>query len=100
MEKEKIQNWKTPKWHKDFGDPRKELSLLKNLCLFILKLNPYYSFEIEYIEEGYMAVNIYKEGKYIGECQVVDQEINKIGLFLESGKEIYIFKKEDIKKHI
>jgi len=99
-EKEKIKSWKIPTWHKDFGDPKKEISLLKDLCLYILNMDSAYSFEIEYIEEGYLSIQIYKNGNYFGEFQVVDSDNNRTGLFLTNGDEFYLSKKEDIRKYL
>ena len=99
-EEKKIQDWETPKWHKDWGDPRIELALLKDLCLFIIKLDPSFSFEIDYIAEGYVAVEAYKKEKHIVDFQVVDQNLLKIGCFFSDGREVYLLKIQDIQKHI
>ncbi len=89
-EQEKIKKWVTPKWHKDFGDPEKEMRILKDTCLFVAKLAPSLSFEIDHFEPGYIRVEIYKERSLYGEIYGTDVEKNQIGLFLESGEEIYI----------
>lgn len=99
-EVEKINKWKIPKWHKDYGDPKKEVKLLQDICLFILSLGFKYCFEIEYVEEGYLGVNIFKNKVYFGSIQVVDIEDNKVGLFTENGEEFYINHKEEIKKYL
>lgn len=95
-EKEKVQNWEAPQWHRDFGDPDKELSLLKAFCLSLLELDSFYSFQMEYLEEGYIAVNIHKRGRYIGQCQVIDQEIGRMGFFSKDGDEVYTFDKNGV----
>ncbi len=76
-----IKNWEIPIWHKDCPDPKKEIALLQNVCLFVLSVNEAYTFKIEYIEEGYLCVNGFKKGKKIVEMHVVDADKGKIGLF-------------------
>jgi hypothetical protein len=96
----KIESWKSPVWHSDFGNPEMELSLLKKLCLFINSLNSDYHFELDCFEEGYMRVEISKENEALLEIYIVDVKEEKIGLFFKSGHEFYINKIEDVTKYL
>ncbi len=96
---EKIESWKSPKWHKDFGNPTLELSLLKKISLEILSLESAYDFELDCYEEGYMNVNVSVDDRTFVEIHVAEVDINKVGLFFEDGREIYVNDVKDIATH-
>jgi hypothetical protein len=87
-EKQKIIGWSAPVWHEDFGSSDVELEKLKLICLAVMSLNLNYSFGLDCFEEGYMAVNFYKNETLVGSIQVVEEE--KFGIFFEDSREIYI----------
>lgn len=87
-EKQKIIAWSVPVWHEDFGSSDVELEKLKLICLAVMRLNLSYSFELDCFEEGYLAVNFYKNEMLVGSIQVVEEE--KFGIFFEDCREIYI----------
>lgn len=85
--------WKIPVWHKDFGDPRIELNLLKQFCNKLLQSNNSYSIELDCFEEGYMKVDIYKKSIKYGEVYITELNGKKqYGLFITKNndeEEIY-----------
>lgn len=87
-EKQKIIAWSAPVWHEDFGSSDAELEKLKLICLAVMSLNLSYSFGLDCFEEGYLAVNFYKNETLVGSIQVVEKE--KFGIFFEDSREIYI----------
>ncbi|MBL4661913.1 MAG: hypothetical protein JKY19_16255 [Alcanivoracaceae bacterium] len=90
MDNNYIFKWDAPKWHVDFGNPQKELVLLKKACLFLIEINNNFTFELDCYEEGYMRVVIF-ENKEWGEIVVTDIENNKLGIFKSNDKEIYFY---------
>jgi len=97
---EKINQWKTPKWHPDFGDPSQELNLLKTLCFKIIELGYDFNFELDCFEEGYICVYGLKNNKLFFEFQVVNPDKNIIGIFLENGDENYFSELNEIKRFL
>lgn len=90
-ELDKIKKWNPPIWHEDFGNPKKELELLKEFCNFLLsKKKSNYSCELDCFEEGYMSVEIVKDKIPFFTVEVVDLSENKLGLFFENGDEHYL----------
>ena len=97
---QKIESWNPPIWHKDFGDASIELNILKTLCLFINNLDFNYLFHLDCFEDGYMKVDVFKHEKMYLEIYVVDVKTERVGLFFQNGKEVYIQDIKEVEKYL
>ena len=95
-----IKKWKAPNWHKDFGDPIKEMQLLQDVCINILDLGYDYLFKLDCFEEGYLSVEVFEKDDLIFDMQVVNSDEKKIGLFFKNGEEHYINQSSEISKFL
>lgn len=93
-------DWQTPKWHPDWGDPKLDISLFKSLATALLDLSSDFHFELDPVEEGYLSLQVQYKGDQILEAQLVDRSKGTLGIFLDSGSEVYITDPLEIVKYV
>lgn len=95
--------WTAPTWHADWGDPQPELEMLRRFAEELLAKLPDYEVFLDCFEEGYMCVQVTKNGAEIAEVHVVQgdptSDKRSYGLFMlvESKEdELYFERPEEM----
>ena len=81
-----LSSWKTPKWHKDFGNPEIELEHLKVFSTFLLNSETAFDLRLDCYEEGYMCVEIVNAGRKVGELHWLDSDDFNYGFFSDDDE--------------
>lgn len=82
-----IESWVAPSWHPDFGDPQRELDLLKAFCRRLLQEVSGLSVTLECLEDGYMKVVVQRGAELMAEVFVVERgEANELCLCMPGDR--------------
>ncbi len=101
------QSWKPPSWHSDFGNANFELEMLRTFAIELLNRVQDIGVQLNYIEQGYMCVEIQKDLSTFAEVYIVkrkpDSGIQSYGLFIETDgldEELYFDEPKQVVEHL
>lgn len=69
--------WSNPEWHSDFGNPEKEIELLKVFCSEAFQVFEALSTNLVSPEEGLLFVEIFLSNNKVAELYIVEERGGK-----------------------
>ncbi len=69
--------WQIPTWHPDWGNPAIEVGMLREFCVKAIEQFPNLSMELSTFEEGYLNVDVSRDGQKVAEIYIVSGNENR-----------------------